>query len=698
MTLIGILGILSLVWTGPGGFAAAAARGEPFDPVSSLYEKGNEYFRRGSYSSAISVFQLVSDNHPEHPLAPEALFSIASAKHKMSDLDSARSTFEDLLKKYPTASAIPDALLQLGTIYSELGDAAGAKKIWNRLAAEYKGSIAAKIAEQRLPNVDVAATTTPLAPARPVVTPAPEGPDISKKSITQYLAPAVPAVTASPAPAVPPAVEMPEPEPKSVAVIPSLPDVYVVKKGDSISKIAKAILGSTDRYKELAKYNKIPPPYTVSVGQELKIPGGRMAGGDIAAAFGAGPSMAGGHTPVPPKVSPSLPPARKEKPSETWDPMPSEDMTKAADSIHKWVDNRSEGYESLQSRLLELQRDVRGQKVLEKQLELMKSQLDGEQTQNAQLKKELIEHMERLKEMKDRNTGLLTQVEGLTDSAERSKVMQARAAEMDAQMRAHRQRMETLEKQNQTLSETLQKMRDAFDAQISLVKAYYDSQLAQARQEYESRLDTTTLELFRLREETRKKDASLNELKRDYADLMKKAASIQKEAIEEKQSRVSVTAAKQSLEKAQDLRRAGKIPEAEAAYKEALSVYPESADAMNGLAYLYAEEKRNLDDAEKLIERAIALDPQGRGYYLDTLGWIHFVRTAYAAALDALHEAHRRIPIEDLPARAAVHFHIGKVYQALSDKDKAFFHFIDAIKLAPRTRWASLSERELDTL
>lgn len=378
--------------------------------------------------------------------------------------------------------------------------------------------------------------------------------------------------------------------------------------------------------------------------------------------------------------------------------MPSEDMEKAVDSIQKWVDSRSEGYEALQTRLLEMQRDVRGQKVLEKQLEILKTQLDAEKQQNGRLKQELIDQVERLKEMKDKNLSLLSQMEGLVDSAERTRVEQARAAELDVQMRSNRQRMEVLEKQNQVLSETLGKMRDAFDAQIALVKAYYDSQLAQARQEYETRLDTTSQELDRLRQETRRKDQSLDELKRDYTDLMKKTATIQKEAIEDKQTKVSVAAAKQALQKAQDLRREGKTRESEAAYREALNVYPDYADAMNGLAYLYAEEKRNLEEADKLVERAIAVDPQGRGYYLDTLGWIHYGRMAYAAALEALHEAHRRIPLEDLPARAAVNYHLAKVYQALSDKDKAFFHFIDAIKLAPRTRWASLAERELDTL
>lgn len=676
-----------------GSAGWAASKGDIFDPVASLYEKGNEYFRRSAYSSAISVFQLVSDNHPEHLLAPEALFSIASAKHKMNDLPAAKTTYEELLRRYPSASAIPDAMLQLGTVQSEMGDPTAAKAIWGRLVSEYKGSIAAKIAEQRLRTVEPAGQMSPLAPERPIAAPVREKEEVRRDEgkTKPVEAPEVPEVSPAP-PAKKPAREIAS----ASAQEQSVPDVYVVKKGDSISKIARMFLGSKDRYKELAKYNKIPAPYVISVGQEIKIPGGRPAPKKQMtmaepAELTPSPSMAAPPEPVAPPLTP-------QKAAGTWEPMPAEEMERAVDSIQKWVDNRDEGYESLQARLLEMQQNVRGQRVLEKQVEILKTQLEAERQQNGRLKQELIDQVQRLKEMKDKNLKLISQMEGLADSAERSKTVQAQAAELDAQVRAHRQRMDVLEKQNEVLSETLQKMRDAFDAQIALVKAYYDSQLTQTREAYEARLDTTSAELSRLRDETRKKDESLSELKRDYADLMKKTAVIQKEAIEEKQTRVSTAAAKQALEKAQDFRREGKSKEAEAAYKEALNIYPEYADAMNGLAYLYAEEKRNLEDAEKLIERAMAVDPQGRGYYLDTLGWIQYIRMAYAASLDALHESYRRIPVEDLPARAAVNYHLAKVYQAMSDKDKAFFHFIDAIKLAPRTRWASLSERELDTL
>jgi nucleoid-associated protein YgaU len=52
------------------------------------------------------------------------------------------------------------------------------------------------------------------------------------------------------------------------------PRVYVVKEGDSLSKIAKEILGDASRWKEILEANKdqIKDPNLIRVGQELRIP------------------------------------------------------------------------------------------------------------------------------------------------------------------------------------------------------------------------------------------------------------------------------------------------------------------------------------------------------------------------------------------------------------------------------------------
>jgi nucleoid-associated protein YgaU len=48
--------------------------------------------------------------------------------------------------------------------------------------------------------------------------------------------------------------------------------LYVVKSGDTLSKISKSFYGNANDYPKIAEANQIPNPDKIQVGQELKIP------------------------------------------------------------------------------------------------------------------------------------------------------------------------------------------------------------------------------------------------------------------------------------------------------------------------------------------------------------------------------------------------------------------------------------------
>ena len=48
--------------------------------------------------------------------------------------------------------------------------------------------------------------------------------------------------------------------------------MYVVKSGDSLSKIANSYYGNANDYRKIAEANNIPDPDKIQVGQQLKIP------------------------------------------------------------------------------------------------------------------------------------------------------------------------------------------------------------------------------------------------------------------------------------------------------------------------------------------------------------------------------------------------------------------------------------------
>ncbi len=95
------------------------------------------------------------------------------------------------------------------------------------------------------------------------------------------------------------------------------------------------------------------------------------------------------------------------------------------------------------------------------------------------------------------------------------------------------------------------------------------------------------------------------------------------------------------------------------AYKKALKINPADFPSMNNLAYTYAEEETNLDDALKLsIE---ALENNADSYsYMDTVGWVYYKRGEYEKAMEMLQKSFKGsggVPI--------VGYHLALTYTAL---------------------------------
>ncbi len=83
---------------------------------------------------------------------------------------------------------------------------------------------------------------------------------------------------------------------------------------------------------------------------------------------------------------------------------------------------------------------------------------------------------------------------------------------------------------------------------------------------------------------------------------------------------------------------------------------PDDADAMNYVAYTWAEKGVRLDEAERLVTRALALRP-GNAFFLDTLGWVHYRKGDYARAVVVLEQAERKAGAE-----ATILEHLGDAY------------------------------------
>lgn len=109
------------------------------------------------------------------------------------------------------------------------------------------------------------------------------------------------------------------------------------------------------------------------------------------------------------------------------------------------------------------------------------------------------------------------------------------------------------------------------------------------------------------------------------------------------------------------LERFARRPEAKQAFRKALEVEPAHAPTLNYLGYMLVEDGGPLDEAVRLIEKAVGSDPDN-GSYLDSLGWAYFKQGKPAQARKHLERA------ADLSKEnSVIQDHLGDVLIALQD-------------------------------
>jgi tetratricopeptide (TPR) repeat protein len=124
------------------------------------------------------------------------------------------------------------------------------------------------------------------------------------------------------------------------------------------------------------------------------------------------------------------------------------------------------------------------------------------------------------------------------------------------------------------------------------------------------------------------------------------------------------------------LEREGKSVEALEAMKQAVSLNAEHAEALNFIAYAYAERGENLTEALEFARRAVALNNDG--HILDTLGWVYYKMGRLNEARPELEAAAALLSEDPL-----VLGHLGDLYRDLGLDDRALATYRKALKLNP---------------
>ena len=135
------------------------------------------------------------------------------------------------------------------------------------------------------------------------------------------------------------------------------------------------------------------------------------------------------------------------------------------------------------------------------------------------------------------------------------------------------------------------------------------------------------------------------------------------------------------------LERSGATSQALARMRELLEVNPQNAAALNFIGYTLAEHGEQLDEAERLVRRALAIHPDS-GAYLDSLGWVQFRRGDAARAASTLERA-----AELEPDEPAILEHLGDAYGGVSRRDAAVGAYRRALEAIRTTDDPTARER-----
>ncbi len=136
--------------------------------------------------------------------------------------------------------------------------------------------------------------------------------------------------------------------------------------------------------------------------------------------------------------------------------------------------------------------------------------------------------------------------------------------------------------------------------------------------------------------------------------------------------------------------RTDRWPQAEADFRKALELNPEQPHVLNYLGYSLVELRQNLDEAQDMIERAVAQRPED-GFITDSLGWVRYRLGMYEEAVAPMERAVELEPVDPI-----INDHLGDVLWMVGRKTEAVFQWKRALSFDPEPEEAERIRRKLE--
>lgn len=140
------------------------------------------------------------------------------------------------------------------------------------------------------------------------------------------------------------------------------------------------------------------------------------------------------------------------------------------------------------------------------------------------------------------------------------------------------------------------------------------------------------------------------------------------------------------------LKKQGRVDDAVRQYEQLVTAQPEAAVAANNLAWIYADEGRNLDRAIALAQAAKLIMPNDPGI-ADTLGWTYYRKDLPLMAVPYLREG-----VQKSPGDPVFHYHLGAAYAKAKDAPQAIAELETALRLSATFAGAEDAKKLLSQL
>ena len=131
------------VYSDPGALARGASERDD-------YATAFDALKAGRYAESAQLFQLFLQDHPNGTYTPNALYWLGESYYVTQNYELAQQQFQTLFERYPTHEKAPGALLKVGLTQYGLKDFAAAEATLTEVAARFRGTDAARTAEDRL--------------------------------------------------------------------------------------------------------------------------------------------------------------------------------------------------------------------------------------------------------------------------------------------------------------------------------------------------------------------------------------------------------------------------------------------------------------------------------------------------------------------------------------------------------------------